>query len=121
MATQHLHQVVEVSIEGVGRIPIADKAGSFRPSGYKREHKAGMNHKDGGYTKTPTPAMLELNINLIGDDIFTRLQDIEERRATVTLANGKKYVMYKASSADPAIAEDGQSKLQIFSNESDEL
>lgn len=116
-----LHQVVEVSVSSIGRLPIADKAGSFRPSGWKREHKAGMNHKDGGYTKTPVPAMLELSINLIGGDIFSKLQDIEDQRITVTLANGKKYIMTSASSQDPAQADDGQSKLSIFSNESEEL
>ena len=53
-----------VSCPSLGKLPLAEKPGTFTPSGKKREHKPGRLAEDGGYTESESPAKLELNLNL---------------------------------------------------------
>ena len=117
-----LLNVKSVSVPSIGRIPLADKAGSFHPSGEKRDYKAGRTAEDGGFTGTWNGAKLELSLNLIPSVDIDALNEITDEDIVVTLSNGAKYMMLQASrTGDPAGIDDGTGKLTLTANRSEKL
>ncbi|HTH40528.1 MAG TPA: phage tail tube protein [Rhodocyclaceae bacterium] len=116
-----LNNIRTVSVPSIGKLPLADKGGTFTPSGFKREHKAGRLAEDGGHTETSVPAKLELNLNLqVGVDI-TAINAIDSEDVTVRLADGSVYLMSQAFVVEPLPVGDGESKLTIMSNTSERI
>ena len=68
-----------VSVPSIGKIALADKPGSFTPSGVSRAHRAGRLATDGGFTESATPAKLDLNLNLVaGMDVDALKEIVDE-------------------------------------------
>jgi hypothetical protein len=116
-----LNNIRTVSVPSIGKLPLADKGNSFTPSGVKREHKAGRLAADGGYTETGVPAKLDLNINLQGGIDVSALNAIKDEDITVRLADGHVHMMSMAFVTDPTPIGDGESKLTIMSNTSEQI
>lgn len=116
-----IKNILSVSVPGIGKLPLAEKAGTFTPSGKKREYKPGRQPGDGGHTETHTPAKLELNLNLQkGLDIYA-LNDIEDADITVRLSDGSVHMMSQASSENPTPVGDGDGKVVFFSDISERI
>lgn len=116
-----LINIATVSVPSVGKLPLADKGNSFTPSGVKREHKPGRQAADGGYTETGVPAKLDLNINLRGGVDIAALNAIKDEDVTVRLADGHVHMMSMAFVTDPIPVGDGESKLTLMSNTSEQI
>jgi hypothetical protein len=102
-------------------LPLADKPGTFTPSGVKREHKAGRLPEDGGYTETSVPAKLELNLNLLGGVDVMALNAIKDEDVTVRLADGHVHMLSQAFVSEPVSVGDGESKIVIMANSSEQI
>lgn len=117
-----INNIRTVSVPSIGKLPLAEKPGTFTPSGDKREHKAGRLAEDGGYTSTSTPAKLELNINTLGGLDINAINDIKDEDVTIRLADGHVHMMSMAfRSGDPMGIGDGEGKLTIMSNASEQI
>ena len=117
-----LINVKSVSVPSIGKLPLADKAGSFVPSSTKREHKAGRMAEDGGFTEHSSPAVAELSLNLTGGIDIDAINAITDEEVIVRLSDGSKYLMMQASrTGDPVKAEDGTSKLTLTANRSEKI
>lgn len=116
-----INNVKSVSVPSFGKLPLADKAGTFTPSGKKREHKPGREAGDGGYTESNVGAKLELNLNLLGGIDVQRLNAIKDENVTVRLADGKVHMMSMAFVTDPIPLDGGESKMTIMSNISEPM
>lgn len=116
-----INNIRTVSVPSIGKLPLAEKPGTFTPSGIKREHKGGRLAEDGGYTETGTPAKLELSINLLGGVDVTALNKIKDEDVTVRLADGHVHLLSRAFVAEPIPVGDGESKLTIMSNTSEQI
>ena len=110
-----------VSVPSIGKLPLADKPGTFTPSGVKREHKGGRLPEDGGYTETGVPAKLELSINLVGGVDIAALNGIKDEDVTVRLADGRVHLLSQAFVTEPIPVGDGESKLTIMANTSEQI
>ena len=116
-----LMNVRTVSVPSIGKLPLADKPGTFTPSGVKREHKAGRLAEDGGFTASNQPAKLELNINLVPGTNIVALNGIEGEDVTVRLSDGHVHMMSQAFVTDPIANDDGTGKITIVSNSSEQI
>lgn len=116
-----INNIRMVSSSSIGRIPLADKAGTFTPSGMKREHKPGRNAADGGFLESPTAAKLDLSVNLLGGIDVTALNNINNETVNVTLADGSVHMMLGASCTEPVGVGDGDTKLTIVANFSEKI
>jgi len=116
-----LNNIRTVSVPSIGKLPLAEKPGSFTPSGVKRDHKGGRLAADGGYTETGTPAKLELSLNSLAGLDVTTLNAIKDEDVTVRLADGSVYMMPKAFATEPVQIADGEGKLTLMSNTSEKI
>lgn len=108
-----------VSCPSIGKLPLAEKPGTFTPSGKKREHKPGRLAEDGGHTESESPAKLELNLNLTAGTDIDALNAIVNEDVTVRLSDGTVYMMSRAfRSGDPVGISDGETRLLLMSNKS---
>ncbi len=120
MAT--LNNIRTVSVPSIGKLPLADKPGTFTPSGKKRDHKAGRLPEDGGHTESGTPAKLELEINLQPGVDIVAINDIENEDITIRLADGQVHMMSQAFVSEPVpVGGDGGSKITFMSNTSERI
>lgn len=108
-----------VSVPSIGKLPLAEKPGTFSPSGVKREHKGGRLAEDGGYTESGVAAKLDLSINLLGGVDVNALNAIKDEDVTVRLSDGRVYLMSQAFVTEPVPVGDGESKLTIMANTSE--
>ena len=83
-----INNIRTVSVPSIGKLPLAEKPGTFTPSGVKRDHKGGRLPEDGGYTESGVPAKLELSINLLGGVDIVALNAVKDEDVTVRLADG---------------------------------
>lgn len=116
-----INNIRTVIVPSIGRIPLAEKGGSFTPSGIKREHKGGRLAQDGGHLDTSVPAKLELSINLLGGIDVSRFNNIVDEDVTVRLADGQVHLMSKAYATEPVQAGDGEGKLTLMANFSEKI
>ena len=116
-----INNIRTVSVPSIGKLPLAEKPGTFTPSGNKREHKGGRLPEDGGYTETGVPAKAELSINLLGGVDVTALNNIKDEDVTVRLSDGKVHLMSRAFVTEPVGVTDGESKITIMSNTSEKV
>lgn len=116
-----LNNIRTVSVPSIGKLQLADKPGTFTPSGVKRDHKGGRLAEDGGYTETGTPAKLELSINLHGGVDVSALNNIKDETVTVRLADGHVHHLPMAFVTEPIGVGDGESKLTIMANISEQI
>jgi len=110
-----------VSVPSIGKLPLADKPGTFTPGGKKRDHKAGRLAEDGGFIEASFPAKLEININLQGGIDLTALNEISDEDITIRLADGHVHMMSQAFITEPVGVGDGESKLTIMANSSEQI
>jgi hypothetical protein len=110
-----------VSVPSVGKLSLAEKPGTFTPSGVKREHKAGRLAADGGFIETATPAKLELSINMLPGVDEAALNAIKDEDVTIRLADGSVYMMSQAFVTDSVPFGDSEAKLTIMSNTSEKI
>ncbi|WP_050469161.1 phage tail tube protein [Herbaspirillum chlorophenolicum] len=117
-----LTNIRTVSVPSIGKLPLADKPGTFTPSGTKREHKAGRLPEDGGHTESGQPAKLELNLNLTPGVDITAINAIVDEDVTVRLSDGKVHMLSMAFVSDPVpVGDDGGSKITIMANTSEPI
>lgn len=116
-----INNIRTVSVPSIGKLPLADKPGTFTASGVKREHKAGRLPEDGGYTETAVPAKLELNLNMKGGLDIEALNDIAGEDITIRLADGHVHLMSQAFSTEPAQVGDNETKLTLMANTSEQI
>lgn len=116
-----INNIKTVSVPSIGKLPLADKPGTFTPSGTKREHKPGRLPADGGYTESNLGAKLELNLNLLGGVDVMKLNAIKDENVTVRLADGSVHLMSMAFVTDPIPVDGGDSKMTIMSNTSEKM
>lgn len=111
-----------VSVPSIGKLPLADNPGTFRPSGDQRQHKPGRLAEDGGFIVNSVPAVLELNINMVPGTDVTALNAIVDEDVTVRLSDGAVHMMPRAfRSGDPLSVADGQTKLTLTANTSERI
>ncbi|GAB6139922.1 hypothetical protein JCM14076_06510 [Methylosoma difficile] len=116
-----INNIKSVSVPSIGKLPLADKPGTFTPSGKKREPKAGRLAVDGGFTETATQAKLDLSINLLSGIDIDSLNAIENDDVTVRLADGQVHLMSGAFAAEVVAVGDGEAKLMLVSNVSEKV
>jgi hypothetical protein len=116
-----LNNIRTVSVPSVGKLPLAEKAGTFTPSGVKRDHKGGRLPTDGGFTESATAAKLELSLNLVPGTDLTKINAIEAEDVTVRLADGHVHLLSQAFVSEPAGVGDGESKLTLMANTSEQI
>lgn len=116
-----LNNIRTVSVPSIGKLPLADKGNSFTPSGIKREHKPGRLAADGGYTENGVPAKLELTLNLQAGVDVTALNAIKDEDVTVRLADGHVHMMSLAFATDAVAVGEGEAKLTIMANTSEQI
>ena len=110
-----------VSVPSVGKLALAQNPGTFTPSGYKRDHKPGRLAEDGGYTETSTPATAELNIHLTPGIDVVALNNIKDEDVTVRLSDGTVHLMSRAWAESVVPVGDGESKIKLVSNASEQM
>lgn len=116
-----INNIRTVSVPSIGKLPLAEKAGTFTPSGHKREHKGGRLPEDGGFVESGTPAKLELSINLLGGVDVVALNAVKNEDVTVRLADGHVHLLSQAFVSEPVGLGDGESKLTIMANTSEQI
>ncbi len=116
-----INNIRTVSVPSIGKLPLAEKPGTFTPSGNKREHKGGRLPEDGGFTETGVAAKLELSINLLGGVDVVALNAIAGEDVTVRLADGHVHLLSQAFVTEPVGITDGESKLTIMANTSEQI
>lgn len=116
-----INNIRTVSVPSIGKLPLAEKPGTFTPSGIKREHKGGRLAEDGGNTQTGVPAKLEVNLNMLAGLDLAKLNAINDEDVTVRLADGHVHLMSRAFATEPVGITDGESKLTIMSNTSEQI
>lgn len=117
-----INNIRAVSVPSIGKLPLAEKPGTFTPSGEKRDHKPGRLSEDGGFIETATPAKLELNLNTLAGLDIEAINAIRNEDVTVRLADGKVYMMSQAyRTGEPVGIGDGESKLTIMANSSERI
>lgn len=115
-----LTNIRTVTIPSIGKLPLADDPGTFTPSGEKRDHKSGRLAEDGGYTTSAQAAKLDLNLNNLALDI-TKLNAVADEDVTVTLSDGHVHMMSQATVQEPAAVANGQVKVTLFANASEQI
>ena len=116
-----INNIRTVSVPSIGKLPLAEKPGTFTPSGFKREHKGGRLPEDGGFTESGVAAKLELSINLLGGVDILALNGIKNEDVTVRLADGSVHMLSQAFVTEPIPVGDGESKLTIMANTSEQI
>lgn len=116
-----LTNILTVSCPTLGKLPLAEKPGSFTPGGYKREHKPGRLPEDGGYSEVPTAAKLEINVQLVPGVDVTALNAIKDEDITIRLSDGAVHMMARAFAADAVPVGDDAAKLTLMSNKSEQV
>lgn len=116
-----INNIRTVSVPSIGKLPLAANPGTFTPSGVKRDHKPGRLPEDGGYSESGTPARLELSINLLGGVDVVALNAVKDEDVTVRLADGHVHLLSQAFVAEPVGLGDGESKLTIMANTSEQI
>ena len=116
-----INNIRTVSVPSIGKLPLAEKPGTFTPSGVKREHKGGRLPEDGGFTESGVPAKLELSINLLGGVDIVALNAVKDEDVTVRLADGHVHMLSQAYVTEPVQVGDGESKLTIMANTSEQI
>ena len=116
-----LQQVKKVAIAGYGTLPLADDSHSFKADGIKRDHKAGRNKADGGFTEANPPAELDITCNAKRGIDAHALRDMDDVQVTITLSDGTTWIMANAWTEEPADLGDGDLKVKFVSNESETL
>ena len=117
-----INNIRTVSVPGIGKLPLAEKPGTFTPSGIKRDHKPGRLAEDGGFVEAGVPAKLELTLNTLGGLDLDAINDIKDKDVTVRMADGQVHLMSLASrTGDPAGIGDGETKLTLTSNVSERI
>lgn len=116
-----INNIKSVSAPSIGKIPLADKPGTFTPSGTKREPKPGRQASDGGFTETASQAKLELNVNLIGGLDIDKLNAIVDDDVTIRLADGSVYLMSASWCMDVVPVGDSEAKLTLCANSSEKV
>lgn len=108
-----------VSCPSLGKLPLAEKPGTFTPSGKKREHKPGRLAEDGGYTESESPAKLELNINLTPGTDVTAINKLDKEDMTVRLSDGTVHMMARAFVTEAVAVGDGEARVTFMANKSE--
>lgn len=117
-----INNIRTVSVPSIGKLPLAEKPGTFTPSGTKRDHKPGRLAEDGGFTESETPAKLELNLNLTPGTDIDALNAIMNEDVTVRLNDGTVYMMARAfRNGEPVGISDGDTKLMLVANKSEKI
>ena len=100
-----------------GGLIVASSASIFHVTEFKKVALP----EDGGFTESGVPAKLELNINLLGGVDIIALNAIKDEDVTVRLADGHVHMMSMAFVTEPVPVGDGESKLTIMSNTSEQI
>ena len=116
-----LTNIRTVSIPSVGKLPLAEKPGSFTPSAFKRDHKPGRLAQDGGFIEAASAARLELSLNLTGGTDLAKLNAVSGEDITVRLSDGHVHLLSQAFVSEPASVGDGESRLVIIANSSEQI
>lgn len=116
-----LTNIRTVSVPSIGKLPLADKPGTFTPSGTKRDHKPGRVATDGGYVESETAAKLELSLNMQGGIDLQALGAIKDEDVTVRLADGSVHLMSQAFATEAVALGDGEAKLTLIANTSEPM
>jgi hypothetical protein len=116
-----LTNIRTVSVPSIGKLPLADKPGTFTPSGQKREHRGGRLAEDGGFTEMATPARLDLNLNMAPGLDLAKLNAISSEDVTVRLSDGSVHLMPGAFAQEPVAVSDDTGKLVLISNTSEKV
>jgi hypothetical protein len=114
-----LNNIRTVSVPSIGKLPLAEKPGTFTPAGQKRDHKGGRLQEDGGFTETAYPAKLELNLNMTAGLDLAALNAIKSEDVTIRLADGTVHLMPAAFATEPVSVSDDTGKLVLMSNTSE--
>lgn len=110
-----------VSCPSLGKLPLAEKPGTFTPSGKKREHKPGRLAEDGGYTESESPAKLELNLNLTPGTDVVAINALASEDVTVRLSDGSVHLMPRAFVTEAVAVSDGEARVTFVSNKSERI
>jgi hypothetical protein len=108
-----------VSCPTLGKLPLAEKPGTFTPSGTKREHKPGRLAEDGGYTASETPARLDLNLNLTPGTDVVAINGLDAEDVTVRLSDGTVHMMARAFVTEAVAVADGEARVTFVANKSE--
>lgn len=109
-----INNIRSVSVPSIGTLPLAEKPGTFTPSGESRSWRKGRLPQHGGTESSSSPAVLDLNLNMIAGVDMDAINAIKEEVITVRLQSGEVHMMTGATrTGEPIGIGDGESKLQI--------
>ncbi len=116
MKLQKVKRVVSASM---GELPLKAKGGTFRPSSYTRETQNAETHENIGFTETPEPAELKVNLQATMD--AESFAGITNDTLTVFIDNGKTHVMPNSWTTDPVPLGDGEIQVTYHCGKSQQL
>jgi hypothetical protein len=98
MKLERVHRVISTTL---GELPLQEGGSTFKPSGVKRETKAGEVPENTGYTEKQTFAELKLKLNATGALGVEQLSKMGEDTLTIYTTGGKQYMMPNAWVTEP--------------------
>lgn len=110
-----LERVKRVISSKLGELPLQEKGSTFKPSGIKRETKAGEVPENTGYTESQTFASLKLKLNATGALGIEELSDVGEDTLTILTTGGKEYSMPRAWTVEPGELGDAEMDIEYNS------
>jgi len=116
-----LIQIMSVTLPSFGQLPIKDNESTFTPWGKDREHHAGQNALDGGFTEKQNPSKLELTLNDTVDIDYYALNIVEDENITIEDSKGGVHMMPKAWCSVPCKPETGEVKIEFMANTSERI
>ena len=116
-----LKNILTVSVPSIGKLPLADDPGTFMPSGSKRDHKAGRQAADGGWTESALPAKLDLNLRLQPGLDEEAINAISNEDVTIRFSDGSVHMMSQACVTESLSIGNGDGKVTFISNTSERI
>ncbi len=117
-----LKKVKCVEVVGLGKLPIKEGSGTFRPSGEKRETKmSSCNAKDSGFLATNESAQLKVTMLSHGYIDAQSVGKLESAQLTITLDGGHTHIMYPAWVTEPPEEKEGEFEVTFESGTSERI
>ncbi len=115
----NLKKVKRVVSGILGELPLKEKGGTFRPSGFKRETQNAEVAENTGYTEVPVPAELKVKLNSTIDP--QSVASLSDDTLTIILSDGDQHVMPNAWCMDTPELGDGEYEVTFNSAKSQKL
>jgi len=106
-----VHRVISTQM---GELPLQEGGSTFKPSGKRRETRAGEVPQNTGFTEKQTFAELRLKLNATSAIGVEELSELDADTLTVHTTDGKQYMMPDAWVTEPG--ELGDAEITVTYN-----